>query len=616
MSRILLNLLPCIVWVCVLTHTHAESLNVTNGQFFLAGQPFQVLSGEMHYSRIPREYWADRMQKARAMGLNTISTYVFWNLHEPRPGEFAFDGQRDIASFVRAAQAAGLKVILKPGPYVCAEWDLGGLPSWLLSDSGVKLRTTDAKFMQPVERYLRRLARELANLQASQGGPIILIQLENEYGFCGEDKEYMAKLRDLYRAAGFTENLFTTDGVGNIGGVGSLPDLIGAVNGDDNVPTALDALRSHRAANPLFCAEYWVGWFDSWGRPHQRVDAGSRARQLDAMLGRGASVNLYMFHGGTTFGFMNGANTYRGTRSLPCTTSYDYDAPLDEAGRPTAKFNAFRDVISKHLAPGVVVPPLPTALPVIEIPSFDLPDVASFDAALGESVVSEKPLSMEDLKQADGYMLYSTKLVGPKSGTLKVEKLHDYAVVLLNDQVQGILDRFRTAADTVDLAVTGGQARLTILVENTGRVNFGPAMREERKGILGGVFFGGQAVTGWTNTPLLLDDVTRLHFSARAESSPAFRRGTFMLTAVGDTFLDMRGWGKGVIWVNGHNLGRFWQAGPQQTLFCPAPWLKLGANQVVVFETESGAKRSIQGLTNAVWSTERRPPRATASELK
>ncbi len=595
------------------------SLVVTNGQFRLDGQPFQIVAGEMHYARVPREYWVDRMKKARAMGLNAISTYVFWNLHEPQPGKFQFDGQRDIAAFVRAAQQEGLKVILKPGPYVCAEWDLGGLPSWLLADPPAKLRSTDERFQEAMSRYLKRLGREVAGLQASQGGPIILVQIENEYGFFGSDSKYLERVRDAIRVAGFTEPLYTADassvGAGNHG---SLPDCLAAANFGDRPQSAFEMLRRARPNDPPMCGEFWIGWFDSWGKPHQTANATTRTRDLEWMLAAGGSVCLYVFHGGTTFGFMSGANTYRDNRCLPSTTSYDYDAPLDEAGRPTRKFYAFRNVLARHQAVEAKLPELPVPLPVVEISPFELGESAALEPLLGGPVASSTPLSMEALGQAHGYILYRTKLAGPVNGTLKIKTLHDYAVVLIDGQVKGVLDRFR-AADTLELGSGGGQilspaapasrgAVLDLLVENTGRINFGADMQNERKGILGGVTLADKQITNWNNYALPMEDLSKLRFASQSSAAPAFRRGHFKLDKVGDTFLDLRGWGKGVLWVNGHNLGRFWQAGPQQTLYCPAPWLKTGANEVVAFETETGSRHTLQGLRDPVWANEPRPP--------
>ena len=348
----------------------AHKLTISGDKFLLEGKPFQIISGEMHYPRIPREYWRARLKMAHAMGLNTISTYVFWNLHEPKPGVYDFSGQLDVAEFIREAQEEGLHVILRPGPYVCAEWDLGGLPSWLLADPQIILRSDDPKFMQPVERWLERLGQELAPLQATRGGPIFAVQVENEYGSFDNDKQYMRHIYDLIAAAGFGESLlYTADGPEQLPN-GTLSGVPAVVNfGPGETKKAFAALAKFRPGQPLMAGEYWAGWFDHWGGKHAATDTAEQVRDLKWMLAQGYSVNLYMFHGGTTFGFMNGANFGKGYE--PDTTSYDYDAALDESGRPTKKYFEFREVIAAA-NPTVKSPEVPPAAPLTVVEPFVL----------------------------------------------------------------------------------------------------------------------------------------------------------------------------------------------------------------------------------------------------
>ncbi|HET7552312.1 MAG TPA: beta-galactosidase family protein [Gemmatimonadaceae bacterium] len=573
--------------------------------FLLDGKPFQLISGEMHYSRIPRAYWHDRLRKARAMGLNTVSTYVFWNYHELIPGHYDFSGQRDISAYVRAAQEEGLFVILRPGPYVCAEWDLGGYPAWLLADSAVVLRSTDPKFTGPAERWLDRLGKELSPLLATSGGPIIAVQVENEYGSFDDDKNYLRWQLEALRHAGFGDALlYTADGDVQLP-KGTLAELPAVVNfGPGEADTAFARLHAFRPNEPRMSGEYWAGWFDQWGRPHHDTDAEQQTRELDWMLSHGYSVNMYMFHGGTSFGFMNGANgSPRAHDYWPQTTSYDYDAALDESGRPTPKYYAFRDVIAR-LRPGNALPPVPDSPPPIELPPFALDDVAPLAAVLGEGVEMERPKSMEALGQSYGYILYRTHLPAGSDARaeLAIDEVRDYARVYVNDSLAGTLDR-RLGQDRLTLSVPAAGATLDILVENMGRINFTKALRDERKGITHAVTLGGRELTGWTVFPLPMKSLDGIPFRstpAQIVDGPAFYRGTLTVDRPGDTFLDMRDWGKGSVWVNGHHLGRFWRIGPQQTLYLAGPWLKQGVNEVIVFDLDVPRRRTLAGLPNPI----------------
>jgi beta-galactosidase len=570
----------------------AHSFRAEGNQFLLEGQPFQIISGEMHYARIPRAYWRDRLQKARAMGLNTISTYVFWDLHEPKPGIFDFSDQLDVAEFVREAQQEGLHVILRVGPYVCSEWDLGGLPSWLLADPKMELRSEQEDFLRPAGEWLARLGKELAPLQVTHGGPIIAVQVENEYGSFGADSVYMGRIRDLIVGGGFDGALlYTADGPSELPHR-TLPDLPAVVNfGPGEAKSAFAALRAYRPGAPMMSGEYWDGWFDHWGAPHNVTNARQQVRELQWMLSRGYSVNFYMFEGGTSFGFMAGANY--GKSYEPDTTSYDYDAPVDEAGRPTPKFFAFQNVIRRHLHKGDSTP-LPAPIPIIEIPKFKLDDTSSLWANLGQPIRSEQPETMETVGQAYGYILYRAHINGPRQGDLKINEVHDYAEVFVNGRLAGTLDR-RLGQEHIPIEFSAGENTLDILIENLGRINFGPHLRDDRKGITESVTLDGRELTGWEIYPLPMTDLKSLRFSKSAVQVPAFYRGTFELARVGDTFLDLRNLGMGVAWVNGHNLGRFWNIGPQQTLYVPGVWLTKGRNEVIVFDLKDDSQAWLAG---------------------
>lgn len=573
-------------------------LTADSGRFMLHGQPLQIISGEMHYARIPRAYWRDRLRKARAMGLNTISTYVFWNLHEATKGQYDFSGEKDIVEYIRIAQQEGLNVILRPGPYVCAEWDLGGYPAWLLADSTMLLRSTQPQFTAAAGRWLDRLGRELAPLLSSHGGPIIAVQVENEYGSFDKDKAYMAWQRDALRHAGFGGvRLYTADGDVQLRD-GTLPDLPAVVNfGTGEADSAFARLGQFRPGEPLMSGEYWAGWFDQWGGKHAHGDPAEQVRELDWMLSHGYSVNLYMFHGGTTFGFMNGANI-DGGKYHPQTTSYDYDAALDESGRPTPKYFAFRDVIAKHTQDPL--PALPNIDSTASVATFSLTPLASLWDRLGKPVRVRHPRSMETFGQAYGYILYRTTVRGPSRSVLSIKDVRDYAQVYLNGGLVGTLDR-RLGQDSLTLPVPRGAARLDILVENGGRVNFQKVLRTERKGITRKVTLGGKELVGWAVYTLPMRRQPAVRSNPSAMSGPRFYRGEFTTEKAADTFLDTRGWGKGAVWVNGHALGRFWDIGPQLTSYVPGAWLHEGKNEVVVFDLAVPDHLTMAGVPKPIW---------------
>jgi beta-galactosidase len=549
----------------------------------------------MHYARVPREYWRDRFRKARAMGLNTISTYVFWNFHEPSPGHYDFAGQKDIAEYIREAGQEGLHVILRPGPYVCAEWEWGGYPGWLFADTSIVVRSTDPKFIGPAARWLDRLGQELNPLLSAHGGPIMAVQVENEYGSFDQDTTYMRWQLEALKHAGFgSVLLYTADGDVQLPR-GTLPDLPAVVNfGPGEADSAFARLARFRPKGPLMSGEYWAGWFDQWGRQHHSTNAQQQTRELSWMLTRGYSMNLYMFHGGTTPGFFNGANIDNG-HYRPQTSSYDYDSALDESGRPTPKYFAFRDAIAAatHQAPL----PLPAIDSAIAVTPFRLGQSASLWTSTAEGAFGELR-SMELLGQAYGYLAYGSVLTRATRGALVVRDVRDYAQVYVGDSLVGTLDR-RLGQDSLMLDVPANE-KVLILVENSGRVNFAKPLREERKGITRGVWLAGQEIHRWAMARYSMDSVPAPEWSTGAMTGPGFYRGTFTLAKTGDTFLDTRGWGKGTVWVNGHHLGRFWSIGPQQTLYVPGPWLKVGVNEVVVFDLERPTQRTMSGLTQPI----------------
>jgi beta-galactosidase len=583
--------------ICMVSARQSAPANfqVQGSQFVLNGKPFQIISGEMHYARIPRGYWRERFRMAKAMGLNTITTYVFWNVHEPRPGVYDFSGNYDVAEFIREAQQEGLYVILRPGPYACAEWEFGGFPAWLLKDHSTIVRSRDPKFIDPASRWIKRLGQELAALQIGNGGPILLVQVENEYGSFGDDHAYMQDIRRMLVQAGFTKSvLYTADGADEVP-AGSLLDLPVGVNfggGDSGAAqTEFAKLKKLRPGGPFLNSEFWDGWFDHWGGKHGVTNAANEAANLDWMLRQGYSVSLYMFHGGTSFGWMNGANS-DGENYEPDVTSYDYDAPLDESGRPTPKFLAFRDVIAK--ATGTTPPPVPTVAPPTTIPEFHVDEAVSLWDVLPQPTHSEQVLSMEDLDQAYGYILYRKQLAGPAEGDLVLEDLHDYAQVFLDGKLTGTLDR-RLGQKHLGLKIPPGGARLDVLVENTGRVNFSVVLRGERKGITKQVTFTGKPLLSWDIYPLAMNDPEKLHYTHAACSGPCFYRGHFQVDASADAFLDTSSFVKGAVWLNDHPLGRVWNIGPQKTLYAPGPWLHKGKNEVIVFDLQGQNGRTLLG---------------------
>jgi beta-galactosidase len=568
-----------------------------------------IVSGELHYARIPREYWTARLRTARSMGLNTISTYAFWNVHETGSGVFDFSGWRDIAAFVCEAQAAGLNVILRPGPYVCAEWDFGGLPAWLLAGDDLGVRTADERFMRPARRWFERLGQELVPLLAARGGPIVSVQLENEAGAEGNDRSYLVALRAALDAAGFGESpYFTIDQPQDV--AEGLPDVRVAMTwGAGSAGAGLAQLRRAVPGGPLFCGEYWAGWYDCWGEPRIPLDDAPQEAELAAMLAANCSVNVYMIHGGTNFGFWNGANACEALPYRPITTSYDYRAAIDEAGRTTPKYHRFRASIAQ--ATGVEPAELRDEPGTITLPEFRLEASAPLWDLCSTQIETPRPQTMEYYGQGYGYILYRTEINGPRVAMLEFEDVRDYAVVFVDGVVEARLDR-RLGQRKVEVACPRARAQLDILVENGGRINYGGYLARDRKGIVGNVLYANEALLDWTAYPLPMNDLAALRFVAGPCESAAFQRGSFELEQPADSFLDVRALSKGTLWVNGHHLGRFWNIGPQRSLYVPGVWLKRGLNEVIAFDLSARAGPTLRGLTQPFFDE---PPSSRLSNL-
>lgn len=603
-----LRYLVCLLALPLAILTDSEKANaqqhtfaLSDSTFLLDNKPFQIISGEIHYPRVPREAWRQRMKMAKAMGLNTIGTYVFWNLHEPEKNKFDFSGNNDIAEFVRIAKEEGLWVILRPSPYVCAEWEFGGYPYWLQNEKGLVVRSKEKQYLKEYETYIKEVGKQLAPLQINHGGNILMVQVENEYGSYSNDKEYLAINRELFKEAGFDGLLYTCDPEADLS-KGHLPGLLPAINGQDNPAIVKSKIKAlNEGKGPFFIAEWYPAWFDWWGTPHHTVPAEKYTGKLDAVLKAGISINMYMFHGGSTRDFMNGANDKDVTPYEPQISSYDYDAPLDEAGNATDKFMKFRAVIQSNLPAGQTLPEVPAAKPAMLIPAIQFSSAIKVKEMLSNPVRNAKPMTFEDLNQAYGFVWYRSTLDGGKTGILKIKALRDYAIIMVNGKRVGILDR-RNAQDSLSVTLPKGKVTLDILVENLGRVNFGPNLLKNKKGITESVSFAGKEVKNWEMFKLPFNAVNQLKFKPayQKDNTPVVRKGTFTLKETADTYLDMQKWGKGMVWVNGKNLGKYWEIGPQQTLYLPAEWLKKGKNEIVVLELYKPEQTTLSGLARPI----------------
>lgn len=567
-----------------------------NNAFLLDGKPMQIISGEMHPARIPRGYWQHRIQMAKAMGCNTIAMYVFWNYHESTSGVFDFStGNKDIAEFIRLCQQEHMWVLLRPGPYVCGEWDFGGLPPYLLSNQKIHLRTSDTAYMHAVGRYVKRLSKEIKPLLCTHGGPILMVQLENEYGSYGNDRIYLQQLKQLWEHNGINVPFYTSDGPdAALLEAGAVP---GAAIGMDSGNSDADFDLAHRIAPgvPSFSGETYPGWLTHWTEQWQHPGTDGIVKQVKYLMDHNRSFNLYVIHGGTNFGFTAGANAFNQTQFQPDVTSYDYDAPINEQGRPTEKYYALRDLIARYLKSKL--PDVPAPVKAMTIPSFDLKPVSDIWHNLPVPVHRAAPEPMEYLGQYSGSILYRTKLVGHKSGELTITEPHDYALVLLNGKLVDTV--YRDGGKwTVKLpATTEADPVLDILVENMGHINFAQYM-EDRKGITNRVTLNGMTLMNWDIYSLPMTDRWVADATTKTTDAPhdgVFFAGSFTLTDTADTYMDMSKFSKGAVWVNGHNLGRYWHVGPQYRLYCPAPWLRKGINTITVFDLHLAAPATVRG---------------------
>ncbi|HPT22839.1 MAG TPA: beta-galactosidase [Bacteroidales bacterium] len=554
--------------------------------FLLDGKPSQIISGEMHPARIPAEYWRHRIQMAKAMGCNTIAAYIFWNYHETAEGVYDFEtGNHNLGEFFKIVQEEGLWVIVRPGPYVCAEWELGGIPPYLLRIPDIKLRCMDPRYMAAAERYIAKLSEIIKPYLITNGGPILMIQVENEYGSYGNDRNYMARLKEVWQANGIDVPTFTGDGPTTFMlEAGSLPgSAVGLDSGKS--PEDFELAAKMNPGVPVFSSETYPGWLTHWGEKWVKPDTTELLKEVKFLMDNKKSFNLYVIHGGTNFGYTAGANS-GGKGYEPDVTSYDYDAPINEQGQPTPKYMALRRLLGSYLPKGKKLPPIPAPIPAVEIPAIGMQPFSTIWDNLPKPVNSVQPKPFEAYNQDYGFILYKTELTGHKSGKLKVTDIHDYATVFLNGKYIGALDR-REGINTIDIPESDvAHPVLEILVEGMGRINFAEYLID-RKGITDRVTLNGMTLMNWQvyNLPLSEQFIYDLRSSIRTQNKPGiFFRGNFALGLTGDTYFDLSGYQKGIVWINGHNLGRFWNIGPQTRLYCPASWLKMGLNELIIFD--------------------------------
>ena len=575
---------------------HTFGFNAT--EYMLDGKPYQMISGEMHPARIPAEYWLHRIRMTKAMGCNTLSAYIGWNYHEVSEGVYDFtSGNRNLAEFLRLAASEGMWVLVRPGPYVCAEWDFGGIPTYLLKHPDIKVRCMDERYMKAAENYLNALAKELKPFMVSNGGPVLMLQLENEYGSYGNDRQYLARIKRIWEQNGITGPFFTGDGPTTyMLEAGSFPGCaVGLDSGSDQ--GCFDLAYKMNPGVPVFSSETYPGWLTHWGEPWARPDTASLLKEVNFLMDTKKSFNLYVVHGGTNFGFTAGANS-GGKGYEPDVTSYDYDAPIDEQGNATPKYHALRSVIAKYLPKNQKLPEPPTPITAINIPEISLTPYASIWDNLGTPTLCVQPKPFEAFDQNQGLMLYKTTLIGHKNGKLKITELHDYATIFVDGQYVGTLDR-REGSFVIELPKTSSKNPvLEILVEGMGHINFAQEIID-RKGITDRVSLNGMTLMNWEVYKLPLDPtmVQSLKPMVTESQKPGlFFKGSFYLQQAGDVFFDLSNYQKGVVWINGNNLGRYWNIGPQKRLYCPASWLKTGRNEILVFDQHQTSGAGVTGF--------------------
>ena len=576
---------------------HIFSFNKT--QFELDGKPFQIISGEMHPARIPAQYWRHRVQMAKAMGCNTIAAYFFWNYHEVKEDVFDFKtGNRNIAAFIRICQQEGMWVIVRPGPYVCAEWDFGGLPTYLLKIPDIKIRCMDSRYISAVSRYVKNISKELKPLLCSNGGPVLLTQIENEYGSYGNDKRYLDTLKKMWQQNGITGPFYTADGATPyMLEAGAVPGAaVGLDSGGSDEDFAV--ATKHNPNVPVFSSETYPGWLTHWKEQWQKPDTNDLKKEVEYLLKNNRSFNLYVIHGGTNFGFTAGANAFGATQFQPDITSYDYDAPINEQGQATPKYYMLRNLISRYVQ--YRIPEVPAAVKAITIPAIPLTVLTSIWKELPAPIASPQPRPMEYYDQNQGLILYRTKLIGHKSGNLTITEPHDFALVFLEGK---LIDTIHRAGGrwTIKLPETkSANPQLDILVEAMGHINFAQYMID-RKGITDRVTLNGMTLMNWQTCLLPMDE--KFVSGLKTKYPEGFNNGLFFkcefsLTETGDTYFDMRKYSRGIVYVNGHNLGRFWNVGPQQRLYCPEGWLKKGRNEIIVFDLLQLTAAEVEGKTS------------------
>jgi len=588
-KRFILSLLLIVLLIVSTTaqkQRAKHTFSLGTSEFLLDGNPFQIISGEIHPARIPVEYWHHRIKMAKAMGCNTIGVYIFWNYHEPEEGVFDFsNGNRNLQEFFRLVHEEDMWLLVRPGPYVCAEWELGGIPPYLLRIPDIKLRCMDPRYMAAAERYMAKLADELKPWLITSGGPILMVQIENEYGSYGNDRNYMERLKEIWIKNGIDVPFFTGDGpTAYMLEAGTLPGCaVGLDSGSS--PSHWELANKMNPDVPVFSSETYPGWLTHWGENWARPDIADLIEEIRFLMDNKKSFNLYVIHGGTNFGFTAGANS-GGKGYEPDVTSYDYDAPIDEQGNATPKYMALRNLIGSYLPKGEKLPQVPDSMPVMEIGVIGLHVFTSVWDNLPEPVNSIQPKPFEAYNQDYGFILYRTELIGHKKGKLTVTDLHDYATVFLNGEYIGTLDR-REGINSIEIPESNvDHPVLEILVEAMGRINFGQYIID-RKGITDRVTLNGMTLMNWKVYNLPMDEkfIYDLRSSSRNPGKRGiFFRGNFFIGKPGDTFFDLSNFKKGIVWVNGHNLGRYWDIGPQKRLFCPATWLREGSNEIMVFD--------------------------------
>ncbi len=574
---------------------HSFELGTT--EFLLDGKPFQIISGEMHPARIPAEYWRHRIQMAKAMGCNTISAYLFWNYHEPEEGVYDFEtGNHNIAEFFRLVQEEEMWLIVRPGPYVCAEWELGGIPPYLLRIPDIKLRCMDPRYMAATERYMGKLSEVIKPFMVTKGGPLLMIQIENEYGSFGNDRNYLNRLKEVWAQNGIDVPTFTGDGPTTFMlEAGSLPgSAVGLDPGSS--PADFELAIKMNPGVPVFSSETYPGWLTHWGEEWIKPDTGKLLREVKFLMDNKKSFNLYVIHGGTNFGYTAGANS-GGKGYEPDVTSYDYDAPINEQGQPTPKYEALRKLLGSYLPKGKKLPPVPAPVPAIELTAIGLQAFNSVWNILPEPENSVQPKPFEAYNQDYGFMLYRTELIGHKSGKLVITELHDYATVFLNGEYIGKIDR-RLGENSIDLPVSNvANPVLDILVEGMGRINFAQQLID-RKGITDRVTLNGMTLMNWKVFRLPMDKkaIYDLRSTGKNLDKPGIIfKGSFMVQEKGDTFIDVSNYTKGLVWVNGHNLGRYWNIGPQKRLYCPDSWTREGLNEIIIFDLHQTEAKPVFG---------------------